>query len=62
MVAQFNLDNRIADIRSFLAASRPDLQAPYQLMQAYPVKLLSDEELTIEAAGLKNAAISVKLL
>ena len=59
-VARFNTKHTVADIRKFLAASRPDLGQSYRLMTAFPQQQLSDESATIAAAGLENAVIMQK--
>lgn len=61
MVAQFNHDHTIADVRRFLRASKPEQRAPYQLMTAFPSKLVENETATLEAAGLINAVLIQKL-
>ncbi|KXZ55366.1 hypothetical protein GPECTOR_3g495 [Gonium pectorale] len=60
MVARFNHTHTVRDIRRFVRASRPDLTAAYQLMTAFPNKVVEGEDQTLEAAGLINAVIILK--
>ena len=60
-VAQFNHSHTVADIRRFIAASRPDLPAAYNLMTAFPSAQLTDDSKTISDAGLLNAVIIQKM-
>mmetsp|Transcript_42073 Transcript_42073/g.105554 ORF Transcript_42073/g.105554 Transcript_42073/m.105554 type:complete len:187 (-) Transcript_42073:133-693(-) len=60
MVAKFNLTHTVGDIRRFIRISRPDMATAYQLMTAFPSAALSDNEQTIQAAGLQNAVIIQK--
>ncbi|GFR39767.1 hypothetical protein Agub_g251 [Astrephomene gubernaculifera] len=60
MVARFNHTHTVRDIRRFVRASRPDITAPYQLMTAFPNKVVEGEDQTLEAAGLLNAVIILK--
>lgn len=39
---------------------RPDITYPYQLMAGFPSAPISDEDATLEAAGLLNAVIIQK--
>jgi len=58
LVCRMNLDHTIGDIRNFINAAQPgNTIAPYVIQTPLPVKLLSDESQTIEAAGLKNAVV-----
>ncbi|KAG2448631.1 hypothetical protein HYH02_006519 [Chlamydomonas schloesseri] len=62
MVARFNQGRHtVRDIRRFVRASRPDLSPAYQLMTAFPNKVIEGEDQTLEAAGLANAVIILKL-
>ncbi|KAG2488166.1 hypothetical protein HYH03_013309 [Edaphochlamys debaryana] len=60
MVARFNHSHTVRDIRRFVRASRPDMNAAYHLATAFPNKVIEDEEQTLEAAGLLNAVIILK--
>jgi len=63
LVSKFNTTHTIQDIRSFVeAATRLPPGRGYQLQTTMPVKILSDNSLTIAAAGLQNAVIVQKLL
>ncbi|KAK4421369.1 Plant UBX domain-containing protein 4 [Sesamum alatum] len=62
MVAHFNYHHTIADIRSFIDASRPDGSRTYQLQTVgFPPKVLTDYSQTIEQAGLLNSVVVQKL-
>ncbi|GIL80837.1 hypothetical protein Vretimale_9445 [Volvox reticuliferus] len=60
MVARFNNSHTVQDIRRFVSTSRPDITAAYQLMTAFPNKVIEGEHQTLEAAGLLNAVIILK--
>jgi len=58
LVCRMNLDHTVADIRNFINAARPgNATTPYVIQTPLPVKVLSDETQTIEAAGLKNSVV-----
>ncbi|KAL8461520.1 hypothetical protein ACS0TY_032055 [Phlomoides rotata] len=62
MVAHFNHHHTIADIRSFIDASRQGGSRSYQLQTVgFPPKVLSDLTQTIEQAGLLNSVVIQKL-
>ncbi|KAL3850901.1 hypothetical protein ACJIZ3_012783 [Penstemon smallii] len=62
MVAHFNHHHTIADIRSFIDASRPGGSRSYQLQTVgFPPKVLTDQAQTIEQAGLLNSVVIQKL-
>ncbi|KAL6520520.1 Plant UBX domain-containing protein 4 [Orobanche hederae] len=62
MVAHFNHHHTIADIRSFIDASRPGGLRSYQLQAVgFPPKILTDLNQTIEQAGLLNSVVIQKL-
>ncbi|CAA0817962.1 Plant UBX domain-containing protein 4 [Striga hermonthica] len=62
MVAHFNHHHTIADVRSFINASRPGGPRSYQLQAVgFPPKILSDLTQTIEQAGLLNSVVIQKL-
>ncbi|KAG6394114.1 hypothetical protein SASPL_144693 [Salvia splendens] len=62
MVAHFNHNHTIADIRSFIDASRPGGTTSYQLQTVgFPPKVLTDLTQTIEQAGLLNSVVVQKL-
>ncbi|XP_073048065.1 plant UBX domain-containing protein 4-like [Primulina eburnea] len=61
MVAHFNHHHTIADIRSFIDASRTGGSRTYQLQSVgFPPKILSDHSQTIEQAGLLNSVVIQK--
>jgi UBX domain-containing protein 1 len=61
MVARFNTNHTVANIREFIDAARPGSSGIYQLqtMGFPPVKLTNPTE-TIEGAGLLNAVVIQK--
>ncbi|CAA3023937.1 plant UBX domain-containing protein 4-like [Olea europaea var. sylvestris] len=62
MVARFNYQHTIDDIRSFIDASRPGGTRTYQLQSVgFPPKVLTDPNQTIEEAGLLNSVVIQKL-
>lgn len=60
-VARFNHDQTVADVRRFIAASRPDMPSAYSLMTAFPQAALDDDSKTISESGLLHAVIIQKL-
>lgn len=60
-VAQFNHNHTVADIRRFIAASRPESNPQYSLMTAFPSAALENDAATLEDAGLLNAVVIQKL-
>lgn len=61
LVARMNNHHTVSDIRKFIRTARPDLPESYTLLTGFPSKLVEDENLTLEAAGLLNAVIIQKL-
>ncbi|KAL7130366.1 hypothetical protein ABFS83_13G128900 [Erythranthe nasuta] len=62
MVSHFNHHHTVADIRSFIDASRPGGSRSYQLQTVgFPPKILGDLTQTIEQAGLLNSVVIQKL-
>jgi len=58
MVARMNLTHTVGDLRSFINASRPENTArPYTIGTTFPNRTLDDDNVTIEAAGLRNSVI-----
>ncbi|WOO82444.1 UBX domain-containing protein 3 [Vanrija pseudolonga] len=55
LVARVNLDHTVADLRAFVAASRPDPRA-FVLQTTFPSRELPDGE-TVEQAKLQNAVV-----
>lgn len=60
-MAQFNHEHTVADIRRFIAASRPDMGSNYGLMTAFPSAKIEDDETTLSKAGLLNAVVIQKM-
>jgi len=56
LVARVNLTHTVADLRSFVAAARPESR-PFVLQTTFPSKELSDFTETIEGAKLQNAVV-----
>ncbi|EKD02519.1 glycogen metabolism-related protein [Trichosporon asahii var. asahii CBS 8904] len=55
LVARVNLDHTVADLRAFVAGSRPDSR-PFVLQTTFPSRELPDSE-TVEQAKLQNAVV-----
>ena len=51
----------MGDIRRFIEVLMPGMPRSYRLLTAFPQANLTDDSVTIEAAGLKNAVIMQKL-
>lgn len=61
MISHFNLHHTVGDVRAFINSSRPGVVRDYQLrIMGFPPKLLSDDTLTIEQAGLANSVVIQK--
>ena len=60
LVARFNVDASLADVRAFIAAARPGGPTAYTLLAGVP-PVPVDEGLTLEAAGLTNTVLTQKL-
>ncbi|KAK0089332.1 hypothetical protein PV325_007876 [Microctonus aethiopoides] len=55
---QFNLTHTIGDIRRFITTMRPQYAIQgFSLLTSYPTTELTDENKTIDEAGLKNCAL-----
>ncbi|XP_056646168.1 NSFL1 cofactor p47-like [Diorhabda sublineata] len=62
LVAQFNHEHTVAEIRAYIQVARPEYQnQPFNLMSSYPPKILDDTQ-TIADAALLNSAIMQKLI
>lgn len=62
LAGKFNLSHTIADIRRFIALSRPEYAAAtYNLMTTFPNKVLSEDGQTISDAKLMNAVVVQRL-
>ncbi|KAJ6802986.1 putative plant UBX domain-containing protein 4 [Iris pallida] len=63
MVARFNYQHTVGDIRAFIDSSRPGAARNYQLQTVgFPPKQLADATMTIEQAGLANSVVIQKQL
>lgn len=61
MVAHFNFQQTVGDIRAFIDASRPSDTRAFQLQTVgFPPRILSDPTQTIEQAGLANSVVIQK--
>ncbi|XP_015126636.1 NSFL1 cofactor p47 isoform X3 [Diachasma alloeum] len=59
---QFNLTHTVGDIRRYITTMRPHYAIQdFSLLTAYPTKELTEEDKTIEEAGLKNSALMQRL-
>lgn len=59
---QFNLTHTVGDIRRYITTMRPHYAIQdFSLLTAYPTKELTDEDKTIDEAGLKNSALMQRL-
>lgn len=59
--ATFNLTHTIRHVQAYLAQQQGDEAPAYVLMAGFPPKRITDFDQTLEAAGLKNAAITQQL-
>jgi UBX domain-containing protein 1 len=55
------MTHTVGDIHSFIMCAAP-VDGEYQLISGFPPKPLDDPAKTIEQAGLKNAAITQKII
>ena len=60
VTAKLNLDHTVGHLRAVVRAQGA-ADRPYVLLAGFPPKPLADTSATIEAAGLKGAAVSQKL-
>ena len=62
LVARFNLDHTVADIKKFISAAKPgEAASNYSLSSmGFPPKKLEEDGATIEEAGLANAVVVQK--
>ncbi|XP_011311241.1 NSFL1 cofactor p47 isoform X2 [Fopius arisanus] len=59
---QFNLTHTVGDIRRYITTMRPHYAIQeFRLLTAYPTKELTEEDKTIDEAGLKNSALMQRL-
>uniref|UniRef100_A0A8R1DQ29 UBX domain-containing protein n=1 Tax=Caenorhabditis japonica TaxID=281687 RepID=A0A8R1DQ29_CAEJA len=62
LVATFNQTHTLESVRTFICTARPDMiYAPFQLMSAYPSKVLEDESISLKDGNLLNSVIAVKV-
>ncbi|ULT97808.1 hypothetical protein L3Y34_005560 [Caenorhabditis briggsae] len=62
IVAVFNHTHTLEAVRCFICTARPDIiYSPFELMSAYPPKVLIDETQTLKEANLLNSVIAVKI-
>ncbi|KAH8374108.1 NSFL1 cofactor p47 [Drosophila serrata] len=62
LAAQFNMSHTVSDIRRFIRTARPQYSTSnFILVSSFPTRELSDDNSTIEKAGLKNAALMQRL-
>lgn len=59
MVVKVNHGHTVGDVRTYLAAARPDV-GEFVLQGAFPPKELKDDSATLEAAGLLGAALLLR--
>ena len=60
-VAEFNLEQTVGHIRKFIHAARPDMPLTFSLATAFPQASLTDDNATIESAGLANSVVIQKM-
>ncbi|KAL5199987.1 hypothetical protein ABZP36_021190 [Zizania latifolia] len=61
MVARFNTNRTIADVRAFIDTTRPGEASDYTLQAGFPPMMLDDMTKTIEEAGVANSVIIQKV-
>lgn len=63
LIIKANLTRKVSDIRAYINTARPEyMPRDYLLMTQFPNKELTNNDETIEQAGLKSATIVQKLL
>lgn len=55
------MNHRVSDIHDYVMNAAP-VEGEYQLVFGFPPKALTDPMKTIEEAGLKNAAITQRII
>jgi UBX domain-containing protein 1 len=61
--ATLNHGHTVADLRRFIVYERPQYtNVPFNLLNSYPSKLLTDDGLTLESAGILNASLLQRLV
>uniref|UniRef100_A0A1I7USQ4 UBX domain-containing protein n=1 Tax=Caenorhabditis tropicalis TaxID=1561998 RepID=A0A1I7USQ4_9PELO len=62
LVGVFNHTHTLEHVRTFICTARPDMiYQPFEMMSAYPPKVLLDENQTLKEANLLNAVIAVRI-
>jgi len=59
LIGKFNTDHRVHHIRTFINQSKGGNRA-YSLLTSFPQKVISDESITIQEAGLANSVVIQK--
>ncbi|XP_037941555.1 NSFL1 cofactor p47-like [Teleopsis dalmanni] len=63
LAAQFNLTHTVADIHQYIQNARPEyVNRNFVLISSFPTRELSDNTISIDVAGLKNASIMQRLV
>jgi UBX domain-containing protein 1 len=63
LVSRMNLTHTVGDIRGFINASRPGQSSvPYTIGTTFPNRILDDNSMSIQAAGLLNSVIVQRLV
>jgi len=57
IVQKFNKTNTVLDLRKFVASKSSKASNSFKMMTTFPKKVLEDDSVTLEAAGLLNTAI-----
>ena len=55
------MTHTVGDIHGFVMSAAP-IDGEYQLVSGFPPKPLNDPSKTVEQAGLKNAAVTQKII
>ncbi|PNF14314.1 NSFL1 cofactor p47 [Cryptotermes secundus] len=62
LLGQFNHSHTIADVRRFITTARPQYEhQTFSLLTTFPSKVLSDNDQTLDEAGILNAAVLQRL-
>ncbi|CAL2042295.1 CBN-UBXN-2 protein [Caenorhabditis brenneri] len=62
LVGVFNHSHTLEAVRSFVCTARPDMiYSPFEMMSAYPPKVLIDEAQTLKEANLLNSVIAIRI-
>ena len=60
-MVEFSVNSSVASVFDYVMSVAP-VEGEFQLMTGFPPKPLDNPSLTIKAAGLKNAAVTQKIL